>query len=109
MGIVNFTVIDNSDEVYRMIQDSEEKVLDQIAKFIGEKMDLYAPVASGYLKSQNEVSVDISNKTITPKNDSDYSGYVEKGTSKMRAQPFITPSVFNHINDITKIIKRGFD
>lgn len=102
-----FIVEDNTKEFYKKLQINEGKFLLDVANFIGEKMDYYVPVASGYLKSRNNVKVDLDSKEIEAKNDADYAGFVEKGTSTHRAQPFITPSVYNHIKDIENIAKRG--
>jgi HK97 gp10 family phage protein len=99
------TVIDNSKEVYKLIQSNEANFLQNVAKFIEAKMDYYVPVKSGYLKSRNQVTVNLSKKEVKADNDAPYSGFVEKGTKNMREQPFITPSIYNHINEIERIAK----
>lgn len=96
---------DRTNEFYAKLQLNEYKFLEDVAKFVEGKMDFYVPILSGYLKSRNKVIVNKPKKEIEAYNDANYSGFVEKGTRKMRAQPFITPSIYNHIGDITRIAK----
>lgn len=94
---------DNTREFYAKLQDNEEQCIRELEKFLKMKMDIYVAVDTGYLKSRNKVKSDFDKKILKLENDANYSGFVEKGTYKMKAQPFMTPSVYNHIEEIKRI------
>ena len=79
--------------VVDMRKTTPEKVkttMDEIGKDSKMVMDAHTPVRSGKMKSNNtltetEQGFDLSNAT-------DYAVFVEKGTRKMKAQPFLEPA-----------------
>lgn len=98
---------DNTQDFLNQLKRNKETYIKDVAKFCGKKMDNYVPVDTGYLKSKNKTEADTTNFKMIASNSANYSGFVEKGTSKQREQPFLTPSIFNHINDIKRIAKES--
>ena len=62
------------------------------------------PVDTG--KLLRSINVNKSNKMATVHVDAKYAGYVEKGTVKMRAQPYIIKHIEPRVNKMMSNIKR---
>lgn len=93
------------------ILDSKKfEALTQVGIFCKGKMDYYVPVDTGYLKSRNTFKVTrFFNQKLTLLNDAPYAGFVEFGTSKMRAQPFMRPAMERHQAEIKEIMRRCYN
>lgn len=71
-------------------------VLQEVAKELVEDAKGYAPTRTGFLRSNIQIiDEDRSKKEIIVASSAPYSGFVEFGTSKARAQPFMQPAVEN--------------
>lgn len=66
--------------------------LDRIASLMQERASMDAPVDTGYLASHIEKNP-TGKDSITVVATAEYSGYVDKGTSRMAANPFFTRNV----------------
>lgn len=99
----SFELIDHSDEVIDEMKKTMERALEKIG-MVGEA---YAkeecPVDTGTLRDSISHAVD-DNTTIIGTN-VEYAPYVELGTSKMDAQPYLRPAVENHIKEYKEIAK----
>jgi HK97 gp10 family phage protein len=84
--------------------DKKFETLHWVGEFCVGKMNYYVPVDTGYLKSRNTYEVTrLFFQRLRLKNDAFYAGFIEFGTSKMQAQPFIRPSIENHLDEIRRI------
>lgn len=90
-------------EFNRILTQKKEVLKTRIGEFCYEKMNYYVPVDTGFLKSKNQYK-DMGD-TIRLINDCPYAGFVERGTRKMIKQPFIYPSLFNHLTEIKQIVR----
>lgn len=61
--------------------------------------------STGNLKRNITIGLEDGGLTGRVKADTDYSGYVEKGTRKMSAQPFMEPAVEDVAPDFIKALK----
>lgn len=99
----SFELIDHSDEVIDEMKKTMERALEKIG-MVGEA---YAkeecPVDTGTLRDSISHAVD-DNTAIIGTN-VEYAPYVELGTSKMDAQPYLRPAVENHIKEYKEIAK----
>jgi len=66
--------------------------LDRIGSLMQSRAEMEAPVDTGYMASHIEKTV-TGKDTVTVVATADYSGYVDQGTSKMKAQPFFSRNV----------------
>ncbi|MBI5697133.1 MAG: hypothetical protein HZC29_01220 [Thaumarchaeota archaeon] len=75
-------------------------------KWILERSLTYAdqmvPVRTGKLKRSLKIMIDEENKEGMLYSDVDYSIYVEVGTSKMTAQPYLVPALLRAIADFKR-------
>lgn len=94
-------VVLHTDKVLAKINSNNTNCLDKIGRFCKNKMDEYVAVDTSFLKSRNNYKVESFKVTLI--NDCDYAVYQEFGTYKMKAQPFMLPSVFNHLSQIKEI------
>lgn len=99
----NFELIDHSDEVIDEMKKTMERALEKIG-IVGEA---YAkekcPVDTGTLR--NSISHAVDNNTAIIGTNVEYAPYVELGTFKMDAQPYLRPAVENHIKEYKEIAK----
>lgn len=99
----SFELIDHSDEVIDEMKKTMERALEKIG-MVGEA---YAkeecPVDTGRLR--NSISHAVDDNTAIIGTNVEYAPYVELGTSKMDAQPYLRPAVENHIKEYKEIAK----
>lgn len=91
----------NTSGFLKKLRRNEKKALFEIGVFGKKKMDTYVPVDTSYLKSRNEIK--INKLKLYLQNDCYYAKFQEFGTYKMKAQPFIRPSILNHRTEVTRI------
>ena len=87
--------------------DHAHKVLESIADDVVEDAKHYCPVRTGALRDsiRKEVTAEAVN-VVAGGGAVDYAGYVEYGTSKMPAQPYLRPAVMQHELDILTQLER---
>lgn len=96
-------------EFIGIIDRKKYESLMAVGEFCKGKMDFYVPVDTGYLKSKNRYKVTKAfYHRLRLLNDAEYAGYVEFGTSRMQAQPFIRPATERHQREIQQIIRRVY-
>lgn len=64
---------------------------------------------TGYLYEHTDYKVDSQNKQITTFSDAPYSEYNELGTWKMRARPYMTPSIQEANGALAQILRQEID
>lgn len=75
-------------------------VLERIGKRMVELAKEIVPVRTGNLR--DSIDMKISGDTVIVGSDVNYSIYVELGTSKMSAQPYLIPSLFQAIHELER-------
>ena len=66
--------------------------LDRVGGLMQSRAEMEAPVDTGYMASHIEKEI-TGKDTVTVVATAEYSGYVDQGTSKMKAQPFFSRNV----------------
>lgn len=99
----------NRREVKRRMQTANKNVLEAIGKAAEGYVKLNTPVDTGALRDSIAYKTDESSvyvgSTLTSE---DYPLYVEKGTSRMPAQPYISTGVMNNLNSLRSIAERNY-
>lgn len=99
----------NLDEILKKYQQAKQQTLKNIGTFCTAEAQTRATVKTGNMRRNttytipNQNEVDIGCTVEAP-----YAPYVEKGTYKMKAQPFIEPSVMENISRIGQIAGQSF-
>lgn len=103
---VDFT--DNSEEVADALRAAILEALQDLGEAAERHAKEVAPVDTGNLRDHiRHMVVENENSALVGTYDEEvpYAVYVELGTSKMAAQPFLKPSVSDHANEYRKIIE----
>ena len=88
---------------FRMTSHKDE-VLDELDSKVEIALEKkYCPVDTGRLR--NSISHTQSGDTEYIGTNVEYAPYVEFGTSKQKAQPYLKPAVTNHVDEYKKIVK----
>lgn len=78
----------------------------EAVKLVEAEAKSISPVDTGNMKNSIYSEVDGSiGKVISP---AEYSSYVEYGTVRSQAQPFMRPALFGHKNDIKNLFLEAF-
>lgn len=94
MHDVQFT--DNSDEVLEGLSEAMLRALERVGMAAeGYAKDL-CPVDTGNLRNSISHKVDDAEQAVYIGTNVDYAPYVELGTVKMDAQPFLKPAAADH-------------
>lgn len=84
-------------DAYLKIMRVADRVLDDVLEEIAADAQRFAPVDTGRLRESIHITDDGGDeRTITA--EADYAVYVEEGTSKMAAQPFLRPALYQKRN-----------
>ena len=103
MTITDYELKDNSEEVKSTMTGALARALEKIGL-----------VAEGYAKRLCPVDTGRLRNSITHADDGEaeyigtnveYAPYVELGTSRTRAQPYLKPAVVNHSDEYKKIVE----
>ena len=101
-------------------QDNIEQAVDGIDSAIGvalEKIGLLAenyaakkcPVDTGNLRASITHEVDAGDDAVYIGTNVEYAPYVELGTSRQKAQPFLRPAATEHGDQYRKILKNALE
>jgi HK97 gp10 family phage protein len=100
---MSYTYKDNTEEILRGIADAKQRALERIGLS-----------AEGYAKKECPVDTGNLRNSITHARDDDaayigtnveYAPYVELGTSRMKAQPFLRPAATEHTTVYRRILE----
>lgn len=100
MGM-NVTLNDNSEEVLNEFSKNITTALEEIGLIAEGYAKQYCPVDTGRLR--NSISHDKDSDSAYIGTNVEYASYVEMGTSRQKAQPYLQPAVTNHIDEYKKI------
>jgi hypothetical protein len=103
-------MVAGSDQLARLPEEIKrdiEKVMGQMATQLPNVLQPVTPVRTGHLKRSWKTRA--SRYQVKLRNTAFYSDYVENGTSRMRAQPMITPMLPMIESEIERAILTGTD
>lgn len=96
------------------LKDNSEEVKSLMAGALARALEKIGLVAEGYAKRLCPVDTGRLRNSITHTDDGEfeyigtnveYAPYVELGTSRTRAQPYLKPAVVDHSNEYKKIVE----
>lgn len=105
-NVGRFTLHSYNHRFLQLMEAEKKKILEEIGEFIeGEAKDM-CPVDSGDLRRSIK-NVVVSDKEVQVGTDVFYCDFVEFGTSKQQAQPYMTPAFRQNISAIHRILEEG--
>ena len=96
---------DYTDEVNKDIQSAITEALETIGKRVVAYAKADCPVDTGKLRDSIQYVVDDSDNSLSVGTNVEYAPYVEMGTSRQKAQPFLRPAVTEHTDEYKKIFE----
>lgn len=105
MQITGIHLKSNKEEVISALAEQLPIALEEIGLVAEGYASLIAPVDTGRLRSSISHATTESEAIIGT--NVDYAPYVELGTSKMNAQPFLRPAIEEHIDEYQSILERN--
>lgn len=108
---MNVIFEDHSKEVKEAFEAAVLEALGNLGEAAEGHAKAIAPVDTGNLRDHIRHAVAEDESAIyigTTKEEVPYAAYVELGTHKAKAQPFLKPAVANHSGEYRKIIEDAF-
>ena len=99
-------IVDNTDRVKNMSEKNIEICLEKIGLMSEAYAKDMCPVDTGRLRAS--ITHETGEDSVIIGTNVEYAGYVELGTSKQDPQPYLVPSLQNHISEIERIIRLQF-
>ena len=104
MNVSNVTITDNS----ALFINAKNEAIEKALEAIGLQAEGYAkqlcPVDTGRLR--NSITHQKTGRTTEAIGTNvEYAAYVELGTQRSRAQPYLKPAAENHTNEYKEIVK----
>lgn len=95
---------DNRAQVKANIDHAIKNALEACGALVEGYAKQKCPVDTGHLRNSITHQVD-GDKSVTIGTDVEYAPFVELGTSRMGAQPYLRPAVTQHMDDIRKLFE----
>lgn len=94
MASLDFEIqADNTDEIKSIAKEAVERALEAVGLLAEGYAKRYCPVDTGRLRNSITHGADMSDTTAYIGTNVEYAAYVEYGTSKTPAQPYLKPAV----------------
>lgn len=97
----------NRREVQRRIAEQIDRALTAVGLYVEGEAKLRCAVDTGNLRGSIDNKVDGDHVIIGT--NVEYAVFVEKGTSRQKAQPYLTPSAEENIDNIKRLAQRYLD
>jgi HK97 gp10 family phage protein len=101
---IKFT--DNSAEILKAFEQATERALEKIGLAAEGYAKKLAPVDTGRLR--NSISHEVDGQEVYIGSNVEYAPYVELGTSKQKAQPFLKPAATEHSGTYRAILESEY-
>ena len=98
---------DNTEEASQGIQRAIDRALEEIGLAAEGYAKRACPVDTGNLRNSITHAVASSEDAVYVGTNVEYAPYVELGTSKMQAQPFLRPAATEHGDQYRQVLKNA--
>ena len=92
------------------VQEAFDRQIEKALTIIGLTAERYAveacPKDTGRLQGSITHKPNLSEKAVYIGTNVEYAPYVELGTSRQKAQPYLRPAATDHVDEYTDIVKR---
>lgn len=96
---INVNISSNRELIERATREQIERALEAIGLQAEGYAKMLCPVDTGRLRNSITHSVDASEQKVYVGTNVEYAAYVEMGTSRTKAQPYLQPAVVNHADE----------
>lgn len=95
----------HTDEILDALDEQIEAALTEVGMQAETYAKQLAPVDTGRLRNSLTYEVDAPNKSVTIGSAVEYAPFVENGTSRRIAKPFLRPAIIDHRGDYQRIVE----
>ena len=95
-----------SERVKARLREQTERALEAAGLYVEGEAKLRCPVDTGNLRGSIDHKVDVDKGVVTVGTNVEYAAYVEKGTRKQKAQPYLTPAAEENKENIKTLVER---
>ena len=106
MNIGSLHLIDNSDVIKNALPEQIEIALEAVGLQAEGYAKLKCPVDTSRLRNSITHATAKREKAVYIGTNVEYAPYVEMGTVKTKAQPFLGPAITNHISQYEQIVEQ---
>lgn len=119
MPNIEISLTDNSDLIKDAMEDQVEQALTavgitaennakrEITRAVYDTPESPSYVRTGRLRNSLTHSVEMNEKAVYIGSAVEYAAYVELGTSRMRARPYLRPAVENYTDEYKNLVKQA--
>lgn len=100
-------LIDNSEAVLNALDSQIEAGLTAVGMTAESHAKDLAPVDTGRLRNSLTHQVEMSEKAVYVGTNVEYAQFVENGTQRMKARPYLRPAVVNHVDEYKSLIEQA--
>lgn len=98
--------VNNADLTKRNVREALAVALEEVGMLAERYAKMLCPVDTGNLRNSITHTVDGENLVAYLGTPVEYAPYVEMGTIKMRAQPYIRPAFENHMEEYKDVLEK---
>lgn len=102
---IDVKITDNSDEFLKALPEQIEQALTAIGLTAETYAKQECPVDTGRLRNSITNAVRADEKAVYIGTNVEYAPYIELGTSRMKARPYLRPAAANHADEYKQIVK----
>lgn len=102
---MSVSIVSNRELIEQASDDAIERALEAIGLQAEGYAKMLCPVDTGRLRNSITHTVDVAGQKAYVGTNVEYAAYVEFGTSKTRAQPYIQPAVYNHTDEYGRMVE----
>ena len=102
---MSYSYKDNTDEVLKGLSDAVERALTRIGLAAEGYAKKECPVDTGNLRNSITNEVQPSEKAVYIGTNVEYAAYVELGTTRTRAKPYLKPAATEHSTVYKRILE----
>lgn len=95
--------VDNTDAVLEELDGAVERALEAIGMQVENYAKMLCPVDTGNLRNSITHEYEPSEQAEYVGSAVEYAAYVEMGTSRSKAQPYLRPAVMDHTSEYEQI------
>ena len=103
---INVNISSNRELIERATREQIERALEAIGLQAEGYAKMLCPVDTGRLRNSITHSVDASEQKVYVGTNVEYAAYVEMGTSRTKAQPYLQPAVVNHADEYCEMAEQ---
>ena len=102
---ITVNIKSNADAIKRAAPEQIERALEAIGLQAEGYAKMLCPVDTGRLRNSITHTVDVNELKAYIGTNVEYAAYVEMGTSRSKAQPYLQPAVYNHTDEYSEMVE----